>query len=71
MEGAKTPLQSLTIVSAAASALVSVLALIGVRIDPAAAGDAASQIGQIVSAALALVAVYGRLKATARIGRDA
>lgn len=71
MDGAKSPFQSLTIASAASAALVNVLALLGVGIDPALADQASTQVAQIVSAVLALVAVYGRYRASRRIGRDA
>jgi hypothetical protein len=70
MDGAKSPLRSLTIWSAAASALVSLLALFGLRIDPALADEAVRQGEQIVSAALALIAIYGRVRATLLIGAN-
>ena len=67
MEGAKSPLQSLTVVSAAASALLSLLGAGGITLDPALVGQAVSGGAQCVSAALALVAVYGRIRASVRI----
>jgi hypothetical protein len=70
MDGSKSPVQSLTIVSAAASALVSLLALCGIGIDPALANDTARGVDQLAAAVLALVAVYGRWRASVRIGRD-
>ncbi len=71
MVGAKSPLQSLTVVSAAASALVSVMGVFGIGIDPALADQSVQTLGQLLSALLALVAVYGRIRATTRIGPDA
>ncbi|WP_294395382.1 hypothetical protein [uncultured Sphingomonas sp.] len=70
MTGTKPALQSLTIVSAATSALLSLLAAFGVTIDPALAGQAVDIAVQIASAVLALVAVIGRLRATTRIARN-
>lgn len=68
MDGAKPPFQSLTILSAASSALLSLFGLLGVQLDPQLVDQAVSQAAQIASAIMALVAVYGRLRATARIG---
>ena len=70
MDGAKPALQSLTVISAATSALLSLLGIAGVTIDPALAGRAVDAVVQLGSAVLALVAVYGRVRATTRIGRD-
>jgi uncharacterized membrane protein len=70
MGGGKSPLQSLTIMSAAASALVSIFALFGVNVDPALADQGVQAVGQMLSAALAVIAVYGRIRAEHRIGRD-
>lgn len=69
MEDAKTPLQSLTVVSAAASAIVSLLGAFGITLDPALAGQAANGAAQLASAAMAAMAVYGRIRATTRIAR--
>lgn len=68
MDGAKSPLQSLTILSAALSATVSLLGACGVTVDPQLAGQAVTGVSQIASASLALLAVYGRLRATTKIG---
>jgi len=69
MDGTKMPWRSLTVVSALASALVALLGLAGIVIDGEAATRAVEAGGQIVSAAAALLAVYGRVRATARIER--
>lgn len=65
----KMPWQSLTVVSAAASAVVSLLGAAGVAVDPGAAAQAVDGAAQLVSAAMAALAVYGRLRATTRIAR--
>lgn len=70
MDGTKSPLQSLTVVTAAASGLLSLLGAFGVQVDPQLVGDAASSIAQLGAAALAAAAVYGRIRATVRIGGD-
>lgn len=60
MDATKSPLSSLTIVSASASALVSGLQLLGLHIGPEEANT-------IIAGTLALVAVYGRWRASRRI----
>lgn len=69
MNDTKTPLQSLTVLSAASSALLSLLGAAGVAIDPQVAAQAVNGAAQLASAALAAVAIYGRLRATTRIQR--
>ena len=69
MEDQKTPLQSLTVLSAASSAILSLLGAFGVSVDPALAGQAVNGAAQLASAAMAAVAVYGRIRATTRIAR--
>jgi len=71
MDGAKSPFRSVTVLSAATSALLSLLGVLGVNLDPQVAGDALDGICQLASAILAIAAVYGRLRATTRIGRNA
>ncbi|WP_420142891.1 hypothetical protein [Sphingomonas sp.] len=70
MDGSKPAIRSLTVVSAGLSALVSLLAALGVAVDPAVAGQAMDGAVQLLSAVLAMVAIVGRLRATTRIGRD-
>jgi hypothetical protein len=70
MDGTKPALRSVTILSAATSALLSLLGLLGVSIDPDVAGQTADAAVQLLSAVLAVVAVVGRLRATTRIGRN-
>lgn len=67
MNGSKPAVQSLTVVSASASAVLSLLGALGVVTDPALAGQAIEGAVQLGSAALALAAVIGRLRATTRI----
>ncbi len=69
MDQFKTPLQSLTVLSAASSALLSLLGAVGVAVDPQVAGQAVNGAAQLASAAMAAVAIYGRLRATTRIAR--
>ena len=69
MDGVKSPLQSLTITAASGSAVAGALSLVGVNIDPQTATDAVNQGCQLVSIVLALVALYGRWRATTRIGK--
>lgn len=69
MEQTKSPAQSLTILSAAAAAVLSLLGAAGVAIDPQLAGQAIDGATQLASAAMAAVAIYGRLRATKRITR--
>jgi hypothetical protein len=69
MTKTKSPLQSLTVVSAAASALVSILGATG-AISAQTAGEVSDTTGQLISAGLALAAIYGRFRATSRIGRQ-
>lgn len=64
----KSPLQSLTVVTAAASSVLSLLAAFGVKVDPQLIGDATTSVTQLGAAVLAAAAVYGRLRATTRIG---
>lgn len=68
MQETKSPIQSLTVISAAASALVSVLGATGV-IDTQTAADAGNAVSQLIAAGLALIAIYGRVRATSRIGQ--
>jgi hypothetical protein len=70
MNGTKPALHSMTVLSAGLSALLSLLGALGVTIDPAVAGAAADAAVQLVSAVLAAVAIFGRLRATTRIGRN-
>ena len=63
MDATKSPLSSLTILSSAGSAIVSTLSALGIDLGP----DGASQINAIVAGGLALVAIYGRLRASHRI----
>lgn len=67
MTESKTALQSLTVLSAGAAALVSLAGALGVSVDPALAAQATDGVAQLVSAGLAAVAIYGRLRATSRI----
>lgn len=69
MEPTKAPFQSLTIVSAATSALLSLAGAVGVTLDPAVAAQAVNGVAQLVSAICAGLAIYGRLRATTRIAR--
>jgi len=69
MEPTKTPFQSLTVLSAATSVLLSLLGAAGVAVDPALAAQAVNGAAQIASAVCAGVAIYGRLRATTRIAR--
>jgi hypothetical protein len=69
MDGMKSPLQSLTVAAAAGSMLASLLAATGL-LDSAAAESAGRSVGEMVSASLALIAIYGRWRATSRIGRE-
>jgi protein-S-isoprenylcysteine O-methyltransferase Ste14 len=70
MDGTKPALRSVTILSAATSALLSLLGLFGIVVDPDVAGQAADAAMQLLSAVLAMVAIVGRLRATTRIGRN-
>ena len=63
MDATKSPFSSLTIVSSAGSAIASGLALFGVDIGP----DGASQVNTAIAGILALVAIYGRIRASRRI----
>lgn len=67
MENVKTPLRSLTVLSAASSALLSLLGAFGVTVDPQLVGQATNGVAQIASAAMAAVAIYGRIRATKRL----
>lgn len=69
METVKSPLQSLTVISAAAAAMLNLVSVFGVRIDPALAGQAVDGATQLGSAVMAGIAIYGRLRATKRIAR--
>ena len=69
MDEVKSPLKSLTVVAATASALASMLGAAGI-VDAATADSAGNAVSQLVSAGLALIAVYGRIRATSRIGRE-
>ena len=68
MNESKPAIQSLTVVSATASALLSLLGAIGIVKDPVLAGQAVEGAMQLSSAALAMVAIVGRMRATTRIG---
>ena len=60
MDATKSPLSSLTIVSAAASALASGAQLLGVHIGPQEANT-------VMAGLFAIVAIYGRWRASRRI----
>ena len=70
MNDTKSPLRSLTVVAALASALVSLAGVFGVRIDDDLANQTVNAVVQLLSAGFAIIAIYGRVRATARIGRD-
>jgi protein-S-isoprenylcysteine O-methyltransferase Ste14 len=70
MDGTKPAVRSLTILSAATSALLSLLGVFGIVIDPELGAQAADAAVQLLSAILAVVAIVGRLRATTRIGRN-
>jgi hypothetical protein len=70
MKETKPAIQSLTVVSATASALLGMLGALGVVKDPVLAGQAIDGAVQLTSAALALVAIVGRMRATTRIGKN-
>ena len=70
MDGTKSPLRSLTVVAALASALASLMGVFGVQIDDDLADQTVNAITQLLSAGFAIIAIYGRVRATARIGRD-
>jgi hypothetical protein len=70
MNDTKPAIQSLTVVSATASALLSLLGALGVIKDPVLAGQALDGAVQLGSATLAMVAIVGRMRATTRIARN-
>ncbi|ARR52051.1 hypothetical protein HY78_00535 [Rhizorhabdus wittichii DC-6] len=65
MNATKAPLQSITVNAAAGSAVVSLLTAFGIDLGP----DGATYINALVAGGLAIVAIWGRIRATRRIVR--
>jgi uncharacterized membrane protein len=63
----KSPLQSLTITSAAVAILVQILAIFGIQIAPEEAEAIGASINSIVTVVLLVVTIYGRWRATRAI----
>lgn len=63
MNATKSPIESITVNAAAGSAIVSVLTAFGIDLGP----DGATYVNALFSAALAGVAIWGRIRATRRI----
>lgn len=63
MDATKSPLSSVTVNAAAGSAIVSILTAFGIDLGP----DGATYINAIFAAGLAIVAIWGRIRATRRI----
>ncbi len=67
MDATKPLSQSVTVNAAAGSAIVSILTAFGVDLGP----DGATYVNAILSAGLAAVAIWGRIRATRRIASGA
>ena len=69
MNGVKSPFQSLTVNAATVALLSGMLNLLGVQIDPDLVSQGVDTVLQLVSIVGMGVAIYGRVRATAKIGK--
>ena len=69
MTSTKTAFRSLTVLAAAGAVVVSLAGAFGIAVEPEMARQAVDGVAQLVSAVMAGIAIYGRLRATTRIAR--
>lgn len=70
MEETKTAISSKTIVASLVILAIQAASIAGYAISPEDAGALSKYADQMVTMALALLAIYGRVSATKRIGRE-
>lgn len=68
MEETKTAISSKTIVAAFVILAIQAASIAGYSISPEDAGNLSKYADQLVTIALSLLAIYGRVSATKRIG---